>query len=69
MKIMQILFIRNLYIHALILRIENTFDIFEHSFYHGLDVKDLLEKLKASQVWFFSPPSHAPPSNAWSTTI
>jgi len=41
----------------------------EHSFWHGLDVEDLLQKLKASQVWPFLPPSHAPCSNAWSTTI
>jgi hypothetical protein len=35
----------------------------------GLDVKDLLQKLKTSQVWPFLPPSHASPSNVWSTTI
>ncbi len=41
----------------------------EHSFWHGLNVEDLLQKLKASQVWPFLPPSHAPFSNVWSTTI
>jgi hypothetical protein len=41
----------------------------ERSSWHGLDVKDLLQKLKASQVWTFLPLSHAPVPNAWSTTI
>jgi hypothetical protein len=41
----------------------------ECSSWHGLDVEDFLQQLKASQVWTFLPPTRAPPSNAWLIAI
>ncbi len=41
----------------------------ERSSWHGLDVEDLLQQLKASQAWTFLPPSRAPPSNVWLIAI